>query len=538
MKRLVEMVRGAVFGVVRDRRGGIATFMAAAIVPLIAFAGLAIDTSRGYLMKARLSSALDSAALAGGRAMHDPALRDEMVTRFFNANFPANYMGATITGPTITIDSVNNTITLDASAEMAATLMQVLGVDTMSVGGNTEVKLSSRNVEVSLVLDYTGSMGGSKIADLRDAAKELIDIIVKDVQTPHFSKVALVPYSRAVNVGSYLTQVRGAVRSPSAITGATRANPVVVTSPGHGLANGEMIRITGVNGMTDLNNNYYRVANVTATDFSLRNQSDTNDINGSSYSTYGSGGTVTCFDYGCSTLRFVNMDNDWTNFAASGCVTERTGAEKYTDAAPSTAPVGFNYSQLSGPCPYEMVPLSSDRTLLKNRIDALTAVGATAGQIGVAWGWYLLSPNWGYLWPADSQPLAYGADELIKVMIFMTDGELNTGYAKGVIAQDSGSGSGSSNNKIKMNATNVSTHTDPARLSSYSQAVNLCDAMKATGILIYTVGFDIGALAEAQEVVQQCATDPTYAYLPDSGTELSEAFQAIAINVSRLHLSK
>jgi Flp pilus assembly protein TadG len=96
MKRLVEMVRGAVFGVVRDRRGGVATFLAAAIIPLIAFAGLAVDTSRGYLMKARLSSALDAAALAGGRAMHDPDLRDEMVERFFNANFPANYMGATI----------------------------------------------------------------------------------------------------------------------------------------------------------------------------------------------------------------------------------------------------------------------------------------------------------------------------------------------------------------------------------------------------------------------------------------------------------
>jgi hypothetical protein len=222
-------------------------------------------------------------------------------------------------------------------------------------------------------------------------------------------------------------------------------------------------------------------------------------------------------------------------------VTERTGAEKYTDAPPSTVPVGFHYSANSTPCPYEMVPLSSDKTLLKNRIDALTATGATAGQIGVAWGWYLLSPNWGYLWPTDSQPLAYGADELIKVMIFMTDGELNTAYAKGVVAQDSGSGSGGDDDKINMNATNVSVHNDPVtpdRLSSYSQAVSLCDAMKAAGILIYTVGFDIGSLAAAQEVVEKCATDPTYAYLPDSGTELSEAFQAIAINVARLHLSK
>jgi hypothetical protein len=230
-------------------------------------------------------------------------------------------------------------------------------------------------------------------------------------------------------------------------------------------------------------------------------------------------------------------------------VTERTGAEKYTDAPPSTAPVGFNYSHYTGnPCPYGIIPLSSNKTTLKDAIDDLTSVGATAGQIGIAWGWYLLSPNWGYLWPAESQPLAYGADELIKVMIFMTDGELNTGYANGVIAQDSGNipngASGIPENKINMNATNVSIHTSPPRLSSYSQARQLCDAMKATGILIYTVGFalgeinDAGSAEAAVDLVEKCATDPTYVYLPESGADLAEAFQAIAINVARLHLSK
>jgi Flp pilus assembly protein TadG len=544
MKRLVEMVRGVAFGVVRDRRGGVATFLAAAIIPLIAFAGLAVDTSRGYLMKARLSSALDAAALAGGRAMHDPDLRDEMVERFFNANFPANYMGATITGPTITIDTVNNTITLDAGAEMSSSLMQVLGVNTMNVAGTTEVKLSSRNVEVALVVDVTGSMAGTPISDLRTAAKDLVDIIVKDVQTPHFSKIALVPYSAAVNVGSYAAQLRGAVRPATAITGATKANPVVVTSSAHGLANGEMVRITGVNGMTQLNNIYYRVANVTVNTFELRNENNSSNINGSSYSTYSSGGTVTCYDYGCNTQRFYNVSGSWVNFATNSCVTERTGVNAYTDVAPAasavapvTEPVGFHYADSSNPClAQEFVPLSSDKTLLKNRIDSLTAAGSTAGQIGLAWGWYLVSPNFGYLWPTESQPLAYGADELIKVVIFMTDGDLNTGYAKGIVAQDSGSGSGSNSDKIAQNATNPSIHT--GRVSSYSQALQLCSAMKAAGILIYTVGFDIGSLVAAQEVIEQCATDPTYVYMPDSGTELSEAFQAIAINVARLHLSK
>ena len=66
----------------------------------------------------------------------------------------------------------------------------------------------------------------------------------------------------------------------------------------------------------------------------------------------------------------------------------------------------------------------------------------------------------------------------------------------------------------------------------------MCAAMKSAGILIYTVGFNIGSSSEAQEVVQGCATDPSYVYMPEGGTELAAAFQAIAVNVSQLRLSK
>ncbi len=48
-----------------DRRGAVAVFLAFAIVPLIGFIGIATDTARAYLVKSRLSSALDAAGLAG-----------------------------------------------------------------------------------------------------------------------------------------------------------------------------------------------------------------------------------------------------------------------------------------------------------------------------------------------------------------------------------------------------------------------------------------------------------------------------------------
>lgn len=77
-----------------------------------------------------------------------------------------------------------------------------------------------------------------------------------------------------------------------AITGATQADPVVVTtSSAHGLSNGEYIDIRGVAGMTELNGKRFIVNNVTSTTVELQDK-DSTDIDGTGYTAYISGGTV------------------------------------------------------------------------------------------------------------------------------------------------------------------------------------------------------------------------------------------------------
>ena len=80
------------------------------------------------------------------------------------------------------------------------------------------------------------------------------------------------------------------------ITGATQANPVVITSNGHGLYNGNKIVISGVVGMTELNGNTYYVQNRTANTFSLSSNADpasTTNVDGTGFTAYGSAGTIT-----------------------------------------------------------------------------------------------------------------------------------------------------------------------------------------------------------------------------------------------------
>ena len=69
------------------------------------------------------------------------------------------------------------------------------------------------------------------------------------------------------------------------ITAITKANPAVVTANSHGYSNGDRVMISGVVGMTQVNNVEFTVAGVTTNTFQL------SGVNSSAYTTYGSGGT-------------------------------------------------------------------------------------------------------------------------------------------------------------------------------------------------------------------------------------------------------
>jgi hypothetical protein len=116
----------------------------------------------------------------------------------------------------------------------------------------------------------------------------------------------------------------------------------------------------------------------------------------------------------------------------------------------------------------------------------------------------------------------------MKVVIIMTDGDFNSRYNSGVLAKDSGTGSGDDKYKINENSHNG---------SPYTQSAALCAAMKAEGAIVYTVGLSISGNANVNNLMNGCATSPQHVFFPDSGTELKQAFRAIANEVAKLRIS-
>lgn len=616
-----EGLRSFTRRVANDARGNVAMLFGLSLPVLILMTVGGVDIHRASTVRVNLQDALDAAALSAARSPYTaPADIQRVGLTSLRANLKAY--------PNITLREADTSFVLNSDAVVIAsskvdvkTLVANLFLppygqfmdDYLLVGAHSEVDRSSKNIEVGLVLDITGSMAGQRIIDLKAAANQLVDIVVQDVQTPFYTRMAIVPYSMGVNLGGYADDARGtpvgstaitaaswSVGPSRSITGVTKASPgvvtanghglatndhvwisgvsgmtqvnnrayrvtvvdanrfqlrnaatganwstsgysnyssggtvrkcqvsdcsVVVTSNGHGLANGEGVYITGVGGMTQINNLPYVVGNATANTFSI-------GVNGASWGTYSSGGSSWCGRDGCQWRVFTNPSGTLRALQTSTCVSERTGAQAYTDAAPgASARVGRNYPSTSGnPCPTATIlPLNSNKATLKSLINGLTVTGSTAGQIGMAWGWYSVSPNFNSLWPG-SPAGAYSAVTTLKAVIIMTDGEFNTPYNSGVIAQNAGSGSGGTTDKINQNATNG----DP-----FGQGQALCDAMKAQGVIVYTVGFQIAAGGSAATLLANCATSADHAYLPTSGADLSEAFAAIGRDITTLRISK
>lgn len=84
------------------------------------------------------------------------------------------------------------------------------------------------------------------------------------------------------------------VEAQKTITGATNADPVVVTSAAHGFSDGDIVFISGVTGMTQLNGNTYVVSNKAANTFELKDLDGT-DVNGTAFGVFSGTAIVSQF---------------------------------------------------------------------------------------------------------------------------------------------------------------------------------------------------------------------------------------------------
>ncbi len=163
--------------------------------------GLGTDSALAFMVKARMQRALDAAGLVAGRVVFSENVEAD-AQAFFDANFPADYLGSTVTQFAVSTDAEKEFVTLTAEASYPTHFMDVFGFEHVSVDVRTVIHRENRGMELALVMDNTGSMrSGGKMAAMKDAAHLLIDIIYGEKTTLPDVWIGVVPYTAAVNIG-------------------------------------------------------------------------------------------------------------------------------------------------------------------------------------------------------------------------------------------------------------------------------------------------------------------------------------------------
>ena len=189
----------------RNQRGSVLVLWAFAAVPVVLGVGTVVDISRAYMARSRLAYALDAAGLAAGASGNTEEEINAIVQQYFFANYRPNDPGTPVP-PTVTIEG--GVIKVDGAVTIDTTIMKLVGQGSITVTANAEIL--RKGVEVALILDNTGSMAGSKLESLRVASQNLVDILFQIPELQANLKVAVVPYSAAVNLGdAALAQVTG-----------------------------------------------------------------------------------------------------------------------------------------------------------------------------------------------------------------------------------------------------------------------------------------------------------------------------------------
>ena len=193
----------------QDSAGDVAVIFGLMAMAMFMLIGAAVDLGRWLNARDQTIAAIDSAVLAAGRALqtnggnrtdaintakiyYKEAVSNRLVVKNDNISFKVIDDGSAVQA---TGNAEINTPFMRLAGINELPLLKLSGSEhsksVLGIGGNAQL-----NLEISMMLDVSGSMGsGSKLDDMKAAATDLVDIVVWQNQSKYTSKVAIVPFS-------------------------------------------------------------------------------------------------------------------------------------------------------------------------------------------------------------------------------------------------------------------------------------------------------------------------------------------------------
>ncbi|QBF31208.1 hypothetical protein CFI11_08255 [Thalassococcus sp. S3] len=157
--------------------------------------GLGIDLMRYERDRTRLQYTLDRAVLAAAD-MDQPLSPDAVVEDYFAKAGLSEFLSSVTVEDGLNFRTVSGT----ASTEVQTQFIHMVGLDTLEAPAASVAEERIEDVEISLVLDVSGSMNrSSRLTNLKVAAKDFVDEML-DNSDPGQISISIIPYATQVSV--------------------------------------------------------------------------------------------------------------------------------------------------------------------------------------------------------------------------------------------------------------------------------------------------------------------------------------------------
>ena len=194
----------------KDEDGGMIIFSLVLFVLILTFGGMGVDLMRFETTRAQLQASLDRCTLAA--ADLDQALPPADVCKDYMTKAG---MIQFLDGEPIVEQGINyRRVTANAQAEMPLFFYDLprafmtpftSGLTTLTVSGSSTAEERVSDVEVSSILDVSGSMASNnRIENLRPAARDFVTtVLANNTNAPQgLITISMIPYSAVVNPGT------------------------------------------------------------------------------------------------------------------------------------------------------------------------------------------------------------------------------------------------------------------------------------------------------------------------------------------------
>ena len=472
----------------RNEDGAMTIFACFMILIMVLVGGIGADLMRNEMERTRLQGVADRAVLAA--ADLDQELSPEDVVRDY---FEKSGVGEFVADVVVSGTGQNRTVSVSAFKEMRTQFMHNVGVDTLPVPAAATASEGTEHVEISLVLDISGSMRHSnRIQNLRPAASDFVDVLLED-GADTYTSINLIPYAGQTNPGAFMFNRVGGQRIPA--TPLDESLGGIEEHLSHGLLDPEVEAGTGSNP-----DGRYVFPNVSS----------------------------------CLELQPNDFNN--ANLRSSASYDQVAHFMNWTIAA-DVMDWGW--------CPQDQTSIqymSNNATALKNTIDTMRLHDGTGTHYAMKYAVSLLDPSsrgdvtalvgTGQVDASfQGRPANYDDTSAVKYIVLMTDGQITEQF-RPIDALDDENPTVELNNGRRPEREQLTPAN--TNVQSFFAQCDLAKNQQPRPVIVFTIAFEAPSLAEQQ--MRDCASSPSHFFVADGGS-ISDVFQNIARQINQLRLT-